>query len=254
MTLRRFDDQVVLVTGSAQSIGRALAERFAEEGAALVLADLDGDAVAVACEELEKAHGIKAVASVGDLSDEEVATAAIECALANFGRLDVLVNNAGGGILLPTLEHTPETIATTMNRNLWSAIHCTLHAIPHMVEAKYGRVVFIGADSLRTGLDFHAIYNAAKGGVLGMAGALAREFAMYGVTFNTVSPTGVRSPEYERQIALHPEAAERFLASIPMHRPAEMSEVAAAVAFIASHEAGFITGQVLSINGGATLG
>jgi 2,3-dihydroxy-2,3-dihydro-p-cumate dehydrogenase len=248
-----FEGRVVIVTGAARSIGRAIAERFAGDGAALVVTDLDPTVEAVATE-IERDHGAKTAFTVGDLSLQPHAQAAIDAALSAFGRIDVLVNNAGGGILSPTLDHTEETMRATLDRNLWSAIYCTRAVIPPMADAGYGRVVFLGADSLRTGLDLHAIYNAAKGGVVGMAGALAREFASNGITFNTVSPTAVRSPEFERLSPLHPEATERLLASIPMHRPAEMTEVAAAVTFLASEDAGFITGQVLSVNGGATLG
>jgi 2,3-dihydroxy-2,3-dihydro-p-cumate dehydrogenase len=113
--------------------------------------------------------------------------------------------------------------------------------------------VFIGADSVRNGLEDHAIYNAAKGGVHAVAGSLSREFGKKGITFNAVAPPAVRSPEFERFLREQPELTQRFVSQIPMGRPAEMSEVAAAVEFLAGEEAAFINGQVIGVNGGSTL-
>jgi 2,3-dihydroxy-2,3-dihydro-p-cumate dehydrogenase len=250
----RFSGQTVIVTGSARGIGRAIAQRFACEGADLVLADLDADGLSSVATELEVGHNASVVTTTGDLSADEAAAALVDTARSTFGRVDVLVNNAGGGVLLPTLKHSEESLQATMNRNLWSALRCTLATIPTMTDAGYGRVIFLGADSLRTGLDLHAVYNLAKGGLHGFAGALTREFGPSGVTFNVVSPTAVNTPEFAAARQAHPDIAGRLLDSIPLGRVAEMSEVAAAVAFLASKEAGFISGQVLSVNGGATLG
>jgi 2,3-dihydroxy-2,3-dihydro-p-cumate dehydrogenase len=249
--MTRFADQAVIVTGAARGIGAAIAVRFAREGAQLVLADLDGDAVAT---ELEDKHESAVVTSVGDLSDPAVVDGLVKTARSAFGKIDVLVNNAGGGVVQPTARHTEETLHATIDRNLWSAMRCTLAVLPPMMEAQYGRIVFVGADSVRNGLFDHAIYNAAKGGVHALAGSLAREYATTGVTLNTVAPSAVRSPEYDRFMAEQPELTKRFVSVIPMGRPAEMDEVASAVAYLASREAGFITGQILGVNGGATIG
>jgi 2,3-dihydroxy-2,3-dihydro-p-cumate dehydrogenase len=204
--------------------------------------------------ELENEHNASVVTTTGDLSTEAAAVAAVDTARSTFGRVDVLVNNAGGGVLSPTLKHSEETLQATVNRNLWSALRCTLAVLPTMTDAGYGRVVFLGADSVRTGLDFHAVYNLAKGGLHGFAGALTREFGPAGLTFNVVSPTAVNTPEFQVSRQAHPDIVDRLLGTIPLGRAAEMSEVAGTVAFLASREAGFISGQVLSINGGATLG
>jgi 2,3-dihydroxy-2,3-dihydro-p-cumate dehydrogenase len=248
-----FIGQTVVVTGAAGGIGTALSTRFATEGASLVLADLDGDRVEKLAGALENDHGVRVVTSVGDLSSPQGGQQAVDAAVAAFGRLDVLVNNAGGGVIRPTLQHTEETLQATVDRNLWSALRCTLAAIPVMVEAGYGRVVFIGADSVRNGLNDHAIYNAAKGGVHALAGGLSREFGAKGLTFNVVAPPAVRSPEFERFEREQPELTRGFVSQIPMGRPAELSEVASAVAYLASRDASFINGQVLGVNGGSTL-
>src|SRR5271170_3450392 len=161
----RFSGQTVIITGSARGIGKAIAQQFASDGADLVLADLDADGLASVATELENEHNASVVTTTGDLSSEAAAAATVDTARSTFGRVDVLVNNAGGGVLSPTLKHSEETLQATVNRNLWSALRCTLAVLPTMTDAGYGRVVFLGADSVRTGLDLHAVYNLAKGGL-----------------------------------------------------------------------------------------
>ena len=111
------------------------------------------------------------------------------------------MNNAGGGVIRPTLEHTEETLRATIDNNLWTTIRCVLAPLPHMVERGFGRIMNIGADSVRNGLTDHAIYNAAKGGVHGMCTGLAREFAHAGITVNTVAPCYLRTPELDRALS-----------------------------------------------------
>jgi 2,3-dihydroxy-2,3-dihydro-p-cumate dehydrogenase len=248
-----FDGQSVIVTGAAGGIGQSLAERFASEGASLVIADLNEEGLSALAERLRDAHGTAVLTSAGDLSTKEAAEAAVAAATASFGRLDVLINNAGGGVVRPTLQHTEETLQATVDRNLWTALRCSLAAIPVMLEAGYGRVVMIGADSVRNGLEDHAIYNAAKGGVHAVVGGWSREFGKQGLTFNTIAPPAVRSPEFERFMREQPELTNKFVSFIPMGRPVEMSEVCAVVAFVASREASFVNGQVIGVNGGSTI-
>jgi 2,3-dihydroxy-2,3-dihydro-p-cumate dehydrogenase len=105
----------------------------------------------------------------------------VDLAITRLGRIDILVNNAGGGIIKPFLEHTPDTLKQTVDRNLWTAIWCCHTVLPRMVRHNYGRIINIGADSVRNGLFDHAAYNAAKGGVHAMTTGLAREFASYDI-------------------------------------------------------------------------
>jgi 2,3-dihydroxy-2,3-dihydro-p-cumate dehydrogenase len=255
--MSRFNGRIACVTGAARGIGRAVAERLAAEGAAVALVDMDGDEAAKAAAAIEERHGGTALAVAADLAVKADADVAIETALTRFGRLDVLVNNAGGGVIRPTLDHDEDSVRTTIERNLLTTIWCTLAVLPSMVDAGYGRVVNVGADSVRNGLYEHAVYNAAKGGVHAICTGLGREFAGRGITVNTVAPTLVRTEMVEGLLADPPDVAPEWMRvfdMIPMARAATMDEVASAVAYLASEEAGFITGQVLSVNGGSAMG
>jgi 2,3-dihydroxy-2,3-dihydro-p-cumate dehydrogenase len=248
--VRPLDGRVAIVTGAARGIGLAIARRLHGDGAAVVLSDLDDGALAKAADTLA---GERVRTFAGDLSKEAAAVALIETALAAFGSLGVLVNNAGGGVIRPFLEHTPETLHRTIDRNLWTAIWCSRAALPPMLETGWGRIVNIGADSVRNGLWEHAAYNAAKGGVHGLTTGLAREFATRGVTVNTVAPPATNTEALVEYRERDEAAYEQILSVIPMGRPAEMHEVAAMVAFLASEDAAFVTGQVISVNGGSTM-
>lgn len=242
------DGQIAIVTGAADGIGKAIATRFAAEGARLVLADLNP-----LVEDVADGLPTEAAALVGDLSQQAVVQDLVKLALARHGRIDILVNNAGGGVIRPFLEHTPDTLRQTIDRNLWTALWCCYEVLPQMLTQGYGRIVNVGADSVRNGLPEHAAYNAAKGGVHALTTGLAREFATRGITVNTVAPCMVATPMVQKLMAEQNPWITQFNDVIPMGRPGTMEEVASMVAYLASGEASFVTGQVISVNGGSTM-
>lgn len=251
MTDTKLNNRVAIITGATQGIGLAIAQMFSDNGAKVVITDLDNDNLVRAKATFKKPENISTFA--GDLSIEKNASSLIEQTISTFGQVDILVNNAGGGVILPFLSHTPETLKQTIDRNLWTTIWCSRAVLPYMKEQQYGRIINIGADSVRNGLPDHAAYNAAKGGVHGMTTGLAREFAQDGITVNTVAPCAVRTPIYNKLEIEQPELIEKFISVIPMGRAGECNEVAAMTLYLASDDAAFVTGQVLSINGGSTM-
>jgi 2,3-dihydroxy-2,3-dihydro-p-cumate dehydrogenase len=244
---------VAVITGAAQGIGFAIAERFKAEGARLLIADLDEAKAHAAADRLASKSYARPLVHAGNLADEAVAQEMIGAAIKGYGTLDILVNNAGGGIIQPFVDHTPESLRTTVDRNLWTTVWSIFHALPEMRRKKYGRVVSVGADSIRNGLWNHAGYNAAKGGVHGLTTGLAREFATEGITFNVVAPCIVNTENVQKGLGNAPQAMQKYIDVIPMGRPAEMAEVASMVAYLASQESSFVTGQVISVNGGSTM-
>jgi 2,3-dihydroxy-2,3-dihydro-p-cumate dehydrogenase len=243
------DGDVVLITGAASGIGRAMVARFASAGARLALADLDQAALESCAEELAP----DALIHVCDLSGEEGAQVFVEAVRESFGRVDVLVNNAGGGVILPFEKHTPDTMRATIDRNLWTCLWTTREVLPMMVSRNYGRIVNIGADSVRNGLWGHAVYNAAKGGMHGLTTGLAREYASHDITVNTVAPAMIRTALVEEETARGNPMIAKFLSVIPKGRCGEPDEVASIVQYLATREAAFITGQIISVNGGSTM-
>lgn len=246
--------QVAVVTGAAQGIGYSIVRRFVQLGAKVMLADLSAEGVAQAAERIRGEYASAEVAiHVGDLSDESVATALHAETVRQLGAAQILINCAGGGVIRPFLEHTPETLKATIDRNLWTVLWCTRAFLPDMVTAGYGRIIHLGADSVRNGLAHHAGYNAAKGGVHGLTTGLAREFAKNGITVNTVAPCAVNTPQLEHFQKANPVLAKEFLDVIPLGRACEVDEVASMTAYLALPEAAFVTGQVISVNGGSAM-
>ncbi len=251
--------RTAIVTGGATGIGLGISRRLLADGAQVLVAALREPEAKQAAEELRTA-GHDPGTFTGDLAQPGVAEQLLRTAVGAFGGVDILVNNAGGGVIRPTLEHTEETLRATIDNNLWTTIRCTLAVLPHLSARGYGRIINIGAESVRNGLADHAVYNAAKGGVHAMASGLAREFAGAGITVNTVAPSYVETPELAAALSAGtvPDrlryVLDQAVGLIPAGRPATVDDVAATVAFLARDDAGFVTGQVISVNGGSSMG
>src|ERR1700751_4246125 len=244
-----------MVTGASSGIGLGITTRLIADGAAVF-------AAARTKEDLERVYEHAAIGGgfVGELHQPGAADDLIATAVETLGHVDVLVNNAGGGVIRPTLEHTEATLRATIDNNLWTTIYCVRAVLPHMVSHGHGRIINIGADSVRTGLMDHAMYNAAKGGVHAMVAGLAREFATAGITANTVAPCYIQTPElvglFETGGAPPRllEVVERATAIVPRGRPGTPDKVAPTVAFLAGDDSRFITGQTIYVNGGSSMG
>jgi 2-hydroxycyclohexanecarboxyl-CoA dehydrogenase len=246
-------DKVVVVTGAASGLGLATAKRFARMGCKVALWDIDDAGLARAVDEINKSGG-KAISSHVDVSKRADIDVAVKKVRADFGPVTILVNNAGMTGFVPFLEITEEVWDKMIKVNLGSMYLVTHAVLPDMLNAGWGRIVNISSSSAQGGATRMAHYAASKGGVIGFTKALAMELASKGITVNNVPPGFVDTPMLRASSSLVPSGSvEQTAAQSPMKRPGRPEDIAAAVTFLASEDAGYITGHTLSVNGGRYL-
>jgi 2-hydroxycyclohexanecarboxyl-CoA dehydrogenase len=247
--------RVALVTGGGRGIGRAIALALAQEGRSVAVADLLGDEAHAVTDEITKEGG-SAVAVELDVTDPASVKGGVAMAEGSLGPLDILVNNAGWDELRPFVDTDEAFWERVLDVNFKGALRMTHALLPGMVDRGFGRIVSIGSDAARVGSSLESVYSGAKGGVIAFTKTIAREAARSGVTANAVCPGPTDTPMLAGIVAAH-EDAERVIGAmtraVPMRRLAQPEEVAAAVAFFASEQAGYITGQTLSVSGGLTM-
>jgi 2-hydroxycyclohexanecarboxyl-CoA dehydrogenase len=242
--------RVALITGGARGIGRAVALALAKHGRTVAVGDLLADEAVQAAE----AIGPQALAVPLDVTDSDSVAAAVERTQRELGAIDVLVNNAGWDEARPFIETDEAFWDRVIEINFKGNLRMTRAVLPGMVERRWGRVVNIGSDAGRVGSSLESVYSGAKGGVIAFTKTIAREVARSGITANVVCPGPTKTAFLER---IAGEGGERLVESltraVPMGRLGEPDDVAAAVAFLASDAAGYITGQTLSVSGGLTM-
>ena len=245
-----FSGRVALVTGASQGIGRACAVRLAKAGATVVVAARNQQKLDEVVQEISAAGGL-AAPFVLDVADEEQIKTVFKAAIAQFGKIDILVNNAGVTHDQLIMRMKRADWDSVLNTNLTSAYLCTQQVISPMLKQRWGRIINIASVFGQTGQAGQANYAASKAGLIGLTMAVARELASRSITCNAVAPGFI---ETAMTAVLTGEFKENALKMIPLGRTGTPDEVAHAVEFLSSEQAGYITGHVLNINGGMLMG
>lgn len=244
--------RVALVTGGASGIGLAIAQRLAADGHDVAIADLSTDAAEAAASDI----GGSAIAVTMNVADSDDVPAGVAQIVGQLGQVDILVNCAGWDDLMPFVKSDEALWDKVIEINYKGVLRTTHAVLPNMIQRGYGRIVNIGSDAGRVGSSMESVYAGAKAGVIGFTKTIAREAARKGVTANVVCPGPTDTPMLRSVVAAAPDADKLIAAmtsGVAMKRLGKPEEVAAAVAFFAREEAGFITGQTLSVSGGLTM-
>lgn len=250
--ITRLKDKVAIVTGAAQGIGRAIAMRLADEGAKVAVCDIQEDVANRTAGEIRAAGGLAHAIRL-DVTSLESAVAAVAQVERELGPLGILANNAGWDKLEPFIESTPETWDKVIAINFRGVLNCCKAAVPRMIEHGRGKIVSIASDAGRVGSLGEAVYSGCKGGIIAFSKTLARELARNNINVNVVCPGPTDTALLRGVMESRPKVLEAMQRGIPLRRLGKPEDLAGAVAFFASPDADFATGQVISVSGGLTM-
>ena len=247
--MKGLSGKVTVVTGAAQGIGFAIAMRLAEEGARVAIADVnDRGAIEAAARIGQATMGVCI-----DVTNTVSIAAGVAAVVERLGPIDVLVNNAGWDKVEPFVKSEEATWDKVIALNLKGPIACARAVLDSMIERRSGKIISISSDAGRVGSVGEAVYAGAKAGIIGFSKTLARELARYGINVNVVCPGPTNTPLFQEMSGGNEKLAESLRHAIPLGRLGEPEDLAGAVAFLASDDASFITGQTLSVSGGLTM-
>ncbi len=253
--MRRFEGKVAIVTGGGGGIGGAVCRRLAAEGAAVAVFDVNSEAAGKVAGAVKEAGG-KALAVTADITDLAAVEAGVRGTEQKLGPVAILVNNAGWDLFKPFLQTDPDFWRRIIDINLIGALNMHHAVLPGMVERGYGRVVNVASDAGRVGSSGESVYAACKAGLMGFSKTLAREHARQGISVNVVCPGPTDTALFEgyAQGAGNPDKLrEAMRRAIPMGRIATPDDLPGTIAFFASDDAAYVTGQVISVSGGLTM-
>ncbi len=253
--MRGLQDKVVVLTGGGGGIGGATCRRFAEAGARVAVFDIDAAAAERTAAAITDSGGT-ARAFICDITDYAAVEQAVAAAEATLGPVGILVNNAGWDVFRLFKDSTPADWQRLIAVNLVGALNLHHVVLPGMVTRRAGRIVNVASDAARVGSSGESVYAACKAGLVGFSKTLAREHARHGITVNVVCPGATNTAlfaEYKKGAGNPEKLEEAFRRAIPMGRIGEPEDLPGAILFFASDDAGFITGQVLSVSGGLTM-
>ena len=253
--MRGLSEKIVIVTGGGGGIGSATCQRFAEEGAKVAVFDINREAAVRVAARITEAGG-RAAAFACDITDYAACQNAVSVAETALGPLDILVNNAGWDVFRPFVETSPSDWQKIIGINLVGVLNMHHAVLPRLVERKRGRIVNVSSDAARVGSSGEAVYAACKSGLIGFSKTVAREHARHNINVNVVCPGIVNTQLYEdyKKGARNPDKLDdAFRRAIPLGRLGEPADLPGAICFLASDDAAYITGQVLSVSGGLTM-
>lgn len=249
----KLKNRVAIITGGSRGIGKAIARRFSAEGAKVVVNYKESTGLAENVVNEIRAEGGEAISIQADVSQRAQTDRLRDETLNAFGQIDVLVSNAGIIIDKPYIESTEEDWNAAMDSNLRGFFNITQSVLPHMIKRNYGRVIATGSiinEVADFGGNKYSVCTASKGGIVNMMHPIAAEMARHGITVNSVSPGYIATEMLEE---IDAEGLEEALRLVPMRRHGKPEEIAAAMAFLASDEAAYITGQTIRVNGGMSM-